>query len=190
FHDDDMEGLPRKLSHNNSWKEDEATLANIVKDILSAERQSLASADRRGRGKQPDIMFLEMCRKKIYELMYIECSHLICTDRKKKDDEVKLWREMNDWMCYVYRSCRPVRNEFGILGIQVAADMMHLNILIKDDDDIHRLFHLRSVKIPVRPCNEDDVLQFVEALSERLKKRSSSSNITVTTPEHPFMDEE
>ncbi|CAG8855467.1 33043_t:CDS:2, partial [Gigaspora margarita] len=168
FHDDDMEGLPRKLSHDNSWKEDEATLANVVKNILgslnsiwmnpafdaefasdqsegtyvtdvivpliratlnklpikkyaflsSAERQSLASADKRGRGKQPDIMFLEMCREKIYELMYIECLCLICTDRKKKDDEVKLWREMNDGMCYVYRSCRPVRNEFGILGIQ------------------------------------------------------------------------
>ncbi|KAF0413849.1 hypothetical protein F8M41_007712 [Gigaspora margarita] len=261
FHDDDMESLPRKLSHDNSWKENKTTLANVVKDILgslnsiwmnpafyaefardqsegtyvtdvivslicatlnqlpikkyaflsSAERQSLASADRRGRGKQPDIMFLEMCCEKIYELMYIECSRLICTDRKKKDDEVKLWREMNDGMRYVYKSCRPVRNEFGILGIQVAGDMMHLNILIKDDDDIHRLFHLRSVKIPARPCNEEDVLQFVEALlllrnimivnisllfhssgikSERLKKRSSSSNITVTTPEHPSMDKE
>ncbi|CAG8438426.1 5830_t:CDS:2 [Scutellospora calospora] len=133
------------------------------------------------------------------------------TGRKKKDDEVKLWCEMNDGLCYVYRSCIPARNEFGILGIQVAGDMMHLNILIKDDDEIHRLFHLRSVKIPVRPRNEEDVLQFAEALlllrnimivnisllfhssrirSERLKKRSSSSNITVTTPEHPSMDGE
>ncbi|CAG8526860.1 16450_t:CDS:10 [Gigaspora margarita] len=189
FYDDDMEGLPRKLSHDNSWKEDEFAsdqsegtyVTNVIVPLIhvtlnklpikkyaflsSAERQSLASADRRERGKQPDIMFLEMCCKKIYKLMYIKCSHLICTNCKKKDDEAKLWREMNDEMCYVYKSCRPVRNKFGILGIQVAADMMHLNILIKDDDDIHRLFHLRSVKIPIPKLEK----KFVEVEAENAK---------------------
>ncbi|CAG8693441.1 11871_t:CDS:2, partial [Dentiscutata heterogama] len=166
FHDDDMEDLPQKPSHDNSWREDEVTLANVAENILSflnsiwrnsafdaefasdqsegiyvtdvivplihelestnlyflfsAKRQSLASADRRGSGKQPDIIFLEMHRKKIYELIYVECSHLICTGHKKKDNKVKLWREMNDGLCYIYRSCIPARNEFRILGLQVA----------------------------------------------------------------------
>ncbi|RHZ82622.1 hypothetical protein Glove_107g5 [Diversispora epigaea] len=133
----------------------------------NAKRQSLASADRKGKGKQgkrPDVMFMEKHREKLYELMFVECSRLICTERKKNDDKVKLWREMNDGMYWVHKSCRPSKNEFGVLGMQIAGDMLHLNILIKDSDDIHRLFHLRSVKIPVRPSNDEGVTQFVETL--------------------------
>lgn len=72
--------------------------------MFSAERQSLASADRRGKGKQgkrPDVMFMEKHREKLYELMFVECSRIICTERKKDDDEMELWREMNDGLYYV-----------------------------------------------------------------------------------------
>ncbi|RHZ55602.1 hypothetical protein Glove_413g26 [Diversispora epigaea] len=174
--------------------------------LSTAERQSLASADRRGKGKQgkrPDVMFMEKHRKKLYELMFVECSRIICTERKKDDDEMKLWREMNDGLYYVHRSCRPDKNEFGILGVQIAGSMMYLNILIKDSYDIHRLFHLCSVEIPIRPSSGEDVLQFVEALlllrnimivnisllfhssetrSKRLKRQSSSS--TISSPKY------
>ncbi|RHZ85515.1 hypothetical protein Glove_65g143 [Diversispora epigaea] len=135
--------------------------------LSTAERQSLASADRRGKGKQgkrPDVMFMEKHREKLYELMFVECSRIICTERKKDDDKMKLWREMNDGLYYVHRSCRPDKNEFGILGVQIAGSMMYLNILIKDSYDIHRLFHLCSVEIPIQPSSGEDVLQFVEAL--------------------------
>ncbi|PKY53680.1 hypothetical protein RhiirA4_547768 [Rhizophagus irregularis] len=47
------------------------------------------------------------------------------------------------------------KNEFGILGIQVAGEMMHLNVLIKDTDDAHQLFCLRSIEIPVQPMGKD-----------------------------------
>ncbi|RHZ55603.1 hypothetical protein Glove_413g25 [Diversispora epigaea] len=116
---------------------------------------------------------------------------------------MKLWREMNDGLYYVHRSCRPDKNEFGILGVQIAGSMMYLNILIKDSYDIHRLFHLCSVEIPIRPSSGEDVLQFVEALlllrnimivnisllfhssetrSKRLKRQSSSS--TISSPKY------
>lgn len=69
---------------------------------------------------------------------------------------------------------------------------MHLNVLIKDTDEIHRLYRLCSVEIPLQPTDGNDVFQFVGALlllrniiivnismllnapkikSERLKKR-------------------
>lgn len=53
------------------------------------------------------------------------------------------------------------KNEFGILGIQVAGEMMHLNVLIKDTDVAHQLFCLRSI-IPVQPTDGEGVLQLIE----------------------------
>ena len=57
---------------------------------------------------------------------------------------------MNDGLYWVYNGCRPDKNEFGIIGIQIAGDTLHFNNIIKDMEDIHRLYHLFSVKIPLR----------------------------------------
>ncbi|CAJ0825920.1 6243_t:CDS:2 [Entrophospora sp. SA101] len=179
-----------------------STLKNLpvgkINLLSTAERQSVASADRmdeRKQGKRPDVMFMTASKEKLYELMFVECSRIICNDDKKENDKVKLWREMNDGMAYVHGGCKPDKNEFGIVGIQVAGRMLHLNVLIKDTDDINHLYHLRSVEIPIQPVDEEGVSQFVEALlilrnnlivnisllmnapeakSERQKKRSST----------------
>ncbi|CAG8662693.1 4450_t:CDS:2, partial [Paraglomus brasilianum] len=65
----------------------------------SAERQSIASADRKGDGyfgKRPDFMYLQKREGKIFELVFGECSRLLCSDTKKREDGIKLWRETND----------------------------------------------------------------------------------------------
>ncbi|RIB05541.1 hypothetical protein C2G38_2253755 [Gigaspora rosea] len=41
-------------------------------------------------------MALVKYREKINELVYTECSRVICNDTKKTDDEIKLWREAID----------------------------------------------------------------------------------------------
>ncbi|CAJ0846420.1 10899_t:CDS:2, partial [Entrophospora sp. SA101] len=64
--------------------------------VLIFERQSLASADRRGNGKvgrRPDIMFVSKEDDKFYELMYTESSTVICTKQKEEEDDIKLWGE-------------------------------------------------------------------------------------------------
>lgn len=38
--------------------------------------------------------------------------------KKKKDDYVKLWRQCNDGITWVYNSCSPARNQFCLLGLQ------------------------------------------------------------------------
>ncbi len=140
-------------------------------------------------------MFMEGSEKKLYELIFVESSRIACTRIKEENDNVKLWREMNDGMAWVHKGCKPDKNEFGVLGLQIAGKIMHLNILIKDTDDIHHLFRLRSVEIPIQPAGGGDVLQLVEALlllrnitiinislllnapearSERLKRKSST----------------
>ncbi|RIA94188.1 hypothetical protein C1645_818478 [Glomus cerebriforme] len=143
-----------------------ATLKGLaVKKI--ALLSTVASADRKGvrkLGKRPDVMFMIESKKKLYELMFVESSRIVCTKIKEEDDNVKLWREMNDGMAWVHKGCKPDKDEFGILGIQIAGKIMHLSVLIKDVDDIHRLFHLRSVVIPIQSSDESVVLQFVETL--------------------------
>ncbi|PKY54066.1 hypothetical protein RhiirA4_426511 [Rhizophagus irregularis] len=67
--------------------------------IWSAEQQSVASADRKGdqkQGKKPDVMFMECSEKKFYKLILVESSCIVCTKIKEENDNVKLWREMNN----------------------------------------------------------------------------------------------
>ncbi|RHZ86727.1 hypothetical protein Glove_46g15 [Diversispora epigaea] len=121
--------------------------------ITSSERQSSASANRRGVGrigKRPDVMFVMKYRGKYYELLYIECSRLFCTAKKEIDDRVKLWRECNDGLYWTRKSCKPDKDEFSIIGIQVAGNKLLLNVLIRDMNDIHRYYYLCKADIPVQ----------------------------------------
>ena len=120
--------------------------------ISTSERQSIASADRKGEGKmgrRPDIMYVIKHKGVFFELMYVECSLLHCSERKKKDDEIKLWRECNDGMYWVRKVVKPDKDQFGIVGVQIAGNMLHLNVLIRDGLEIHRYYHLQSAEIPV-----------------------------------------
>jgi hypothetical protein len=87
----------------------------------------MASADRRGKqGKQSDVMYIIEREEKLYELIFTESSRLICIDSKEENDKIKLWREMNDGMAYVHKGCKPDKDEFGILRIQVAGMLLSL----------------------------------------------------------------
>src|SRR6266480_1937956 len=68
-------------------------------------------------------------------------------------NKVKIWREMNDGVYWA-----------GIIGIQVAGTEMHLNILIRGMDEIHRFYNLCTAEIPIQPTDEDTVFKFVETL--------------------------
>ena len=82
----------------------------------------MASKDRRGKkGKRLDIMFIAKHMDRIYELVFAECSHIICSDVKEDDDKVKLWWKFNDALYWTNRGCKlKEKNEFNILGFQVA----------------------------------------------------------------------
>ena len=85
-----------------------SSLGGDIVCLSTAERQSLASKARRSirvdeerMGKKPDIMGLLKRDEKILELMYVESSRIICTNSKKVDDDVKLWRETLDGMSFI-----------------------------------------------------------------------------------------
>ena len=61
--------------------------------ITTSEKQSVASADRKGEGhmgRRPDIMLIIKYLEMTFELMYVECSRLFCSPQKKTDNEIKL----------------------------------------------------------------------------------------------------
>ncbi|CAG8598566.1 6451_t:CDS:2 [Ambispora gerdemannii] len=100
-------------------------------------------------GKKPDVMVMEKCGGKIFELARVESSRVVCTNSKKEDDSIKLWRETLDGISLVGITCRPKSNQFGIVGIQVVAgEDLCLNVLVRDANGIPRYFHLIQAQIP------------------------------------------
>ncbi|RGB33400.1 hypothetical protein C1646_761757 [Rhizophagus diaphanus] len=70
---------------------------DFIYKYYSAEQQSIASSDRKGKG-QPDFMYLlKRENNKMYELVSGTCLHLICTNTKGKEYKIleKLMDDMN-----------------------------------------------------------------------------------------------
>ncbi|CAG8539771.1 4837_t:CDS:2 [Rhizophagus irregularis] len=107
--------------------------------IFLFERQSIASSDRKGdgRGRRPDIMLVTNESDKLYELMYVECS----------------------------RKSKPEKGQFGIVGVQVAGPKLYLNVLIRDDVEVHRYYKLCESTIPINYSNDPSILaEFIKTL--------------------------
>ncbi|CAG8600657.1 9615_t:CDS:2, partial [Diversispora eburnea] len=53
---------------------------------------------------QLDIMFISKEDDKYYELMYVECSRIICTKQKEENNDIKLWCKCNDELFWMQKS--------------------------------------------------------------------------------------
>ena len=71
-------------------------------------------------------MYLIKYEGKIFELMFGECSRIICDNNKRRNDEIKLWREANDGMSWVEKLRNPEKEQFAIVGIQIAGNFFIL----------------------------------------------------------------
>ena len=158
--------------------------------FYSAEKQSKACVWRRRKegkkfGLKPDLMTIVKNKNGLeFEIMYLECSRISSEGRKLKDDEIKLFRECNTGMDFAHAGC-DLSTEFGIIGIQIAGrircklsvyfihltydtsmlgEEIFLNILIRDDYNITRYFHLCEAKIPFNVCNSDEFIKLVNLL--------------------------
>ncbi len=135
--------------------------------INISEWQSIASANRKGEGQMErwsDIIYVVKYLNVFFELMYVECSQLYYNQQKKIDDKIKLWRESNNDMFWVHRILKSEKDQFEIVGVQVAENMLHLNVLIRDKANVHRYFHLQLAEIPMRLSDVGVVTKFVKTL--------------------------
>ncbi|GET51392.1 hypothetical protein GLOIN_2v1489056 [Rhizophagus irregularis DAOM 181602=DAOM 197198] len=107
--------------------------------------------------------------------MYLETTRICCASQKKKDDYVKLWRQCNDGITWVYNSCSPARNQFCLLGLQTfGTNLINLiyqlyNYLCKDEkwgvyfQKIHNL-DWNKVHTNVKRLVKYHHVQFIEQL--------------------------
>ncbi|CAG8669874.1 4623_t:CDS:2, partial [Ambispora gerdemannii] len=97
--------------------------------------------------KYQSIAMIKKCGDKIFELAYIESLQVICTNSKKENNVIKLWRETQDGISLVSIAYKPTSNQFDIVGIQVADEDLYLNVLVRDANGISRYFHLIQAQI-------------------------------------------
>ncbi|GES89966.1 hypothetical protein GLOIN_2v1873217 [Rhizophagus clarus] len=65
--------------------------------------------------------------------MYVKCSRLYCSQQKKIDDEIKLWRKSNNGMFWVHNVLKLEKDQFGIVGVQVAGNRTYNALAFMDD---------------------------------------------------------
>ncbi|RIA85369.1 hypothetical protein C1645_830889 [Glomus cerebriforme] len=81
-----------------------AALSGIFgNDMIYFTMQSIASKSRKNEnlnhtqiGKKPNAILVLYTNNIKYELLYVECSQILCYSQKQDDDSVKLWRVCND----------------------------------------------------------------------------------------------
>ncbi|UZO03971.1 uncharacterized protein OCT59_024370 [Rhizophagus irregularis] len=215
--------IVENAKHDNKWKEDDSDLLKItgrILDVLGEIWSSPIYATSTSRNKQSEGTYITDV---IVPLLRASLANLpngyICTSiaerqsiaskiRKNKgidgeridDYDVKLWREMIDGTSAINALCRPVGNEFGVVGIQIAGLDMRLNVLVKDLGGIPRYFHLDHAEIPISPhlTNTKSLIRVLlnlrnvmivnkslitQALLEN-PPRNTSQSTTVSTPDN------
>jgi len=94
----------------------------IFKVILESAANKYRRSDSNNKiaiGKKPDSIMAMYIEGIKYKIVFTECSRIMCSTRKKTDDSVKLWRELNDAMMWIWKHCKPPKNQFNIIGVQV-----------------------------------------------------------------------
>ncbi|CAJ0823088.1 2351_t:CDS:2 [Entrophospora sp. SA101] len=104
------------------------------------------------------LKILAQGKEKAYSLKEIVTNF---TDLKST---LALWRQTNDGMYWARKTRKPDKREFGIIGLQVAGNLFHLNVLIMNVGNIHRYCSLQSAEIPVQLADKDIVIEFVKTL--------------------------
>ncbi|RHZ67809.1 hypothetical protein Glove_299g12 [Diversispora epigaea] len=65
---------------------------------------------------------------------------------------------MQRWIILDTKSRRLEKEQFGIIGIQVAGCRLSLNVLIRDELEIYRYYKLHEAEIPIRYSNDPSIL--------------------------------
>src|SRR3954454_150901 len=66
-------------------------------------------------------------------------------------------------MIFLYFS-RSIFHEIFLIIQNFVGRKIHLNVITRGEDEIHRYYHLHSAEIPIRPMEEYDLANFVKTL--------------------------
>ncbi|GES80988.1 hypothetical protein GLOIN_2v1632380 [Rhizophagus clarus] len=177
FNKPNITNMSRNIVHDKTWKENISALEKRAERILSVlgdiwnnpafENSTTRKEQSEGtyitdvvipllRASLEDMPNGNIClsttaelSKQISKELRRKCSRIIRNDTKKSNDEVKLWRETLDGISFVNLVCRPLNNQFGIVGVQVAGEDIYLNVLVNDAGGLSRYFHIDHAEIPL-----------------------------------------
>ncbi|PKC67890.1 hypothetical protein RhiirA1_457868 [Rhizophagus irregularis] len=54
------------------------------------------------------------------------------------------------WVIWVYKDWRPEKNEFEVIGLQIARSMLQLTVLIRDEANVNRYYHLYKLRVSMQ----------------------------------------
>ncbi|RHZ85747.1 hypothetical protein Glove_60g28 [Diversispora epigaea] len=89
-------------------------------------------------------MFVAKYWETIFELMYVE-------------------------LC---QTLKPDKDQFDIIGVQIAGNELHLNLLVRDMVNVHRYYHLQSAEIPVQ-FSDKRVIVMIDIVLKKLSQYNS-----------------
>ena len=75
-----------------------------------------------------------------------------------------MWRECNDGLYWVHKGCKPNKDQFEVVGLQVAEQTMWLTTLIRDKFDIDRYYHLYEFEVTIQQSDFLVVMNFIKTL--------------------------
>ncbi len=67
-------------------------------------------------------------------------------------------------MYWVYKGQKPEKDEFEVIGLQVAGSTLWLTVLIRDETNVDRYYHLHESSIPVQKSESAVIVKFIETL--------------------------
>ncbi|RIA93461.1 hypothetical protein C1645_819427 [Glomus cerebriforme] len=65
---------------------------------------------------------------------------------------------------FVYKDQRPEKNEFGVIGLQIAKFTLRLTVLIRNEANVDRYYHLYELKVSVQKSETAVVVKFIKTL--------------------------
>ncbi|CAB5183399.1 unnamed protein product [Rhizophagus irregularis] len=153
LNNDKLSDLYKKFTYNKQWIENNEELEKITTNILNVIENNwsnsaftLEFAKEQSEGTYVADIIIP------YFLQYnAERQSIASADRiKEGDDEIKLWREANNGMFWIKTLRKPEKEQFTIIGIQIAGKEIYLNALMTDKQNINRYYHLQKTEVPIQ----------------------------------------
>ncbi|CAG8710341.1 1447_t:CDS:2, partial [Ambispora leptoticha] len=134
---------PEKLIHNETWKESEEKISDIAKKLFSLLEDIWNNP-----------IFSSELAKSLNEDTYQSTVILLSIQVVLKNLPFRLssfisTSEQQSITSADRKVLKPDKDQFGVVGVQVVGNMLHLNVLVRDRANVHRYYHLQSAEIPV-----------------------------------------
>ncbi|CAB5396478.1 unnamed protein product [Rhizophagus irregularis] len=181
FKEKNLNLLCNKYKHNNTWIESNEKLCEITKEILNTLSNIWNNpaftpefANLQSEGTYVTDVIVPLLHAALKDLIVGNVNLLSTAEKQSKASATRrknykkqgkrpdiMFMEKKDKLFELIID----KDEFGILGIQIAGNKIHFNVIIRDISEVNRLYHLYSTEIPVQLISDKvHLLEFINVL--------------------------